>query len=197
MKYLYACFAVLLLAACQQHNPYVADGLPYPAAPAMAQGTDLSAYPAARRDFGAYRSWGWAAGELPVSSGRITSAELAERIAGELEQHGLRQASGENRPDLLVRARLRLSEVRIEQPPETTIGYGYGPYGSGYGVGRSFPAGGSGERQIMRLRIELNDSRDGQQVWSGSAADVSLGSGAEPETLQELIRKTFSSYPPQ
>lgn len=197
MKYLYACFSVLLLTACQQHNPYVAEGMPYPAAPANAGGIDLSAYPPAPRDFSMYRSWSWANGELPASSGWVSSSELAERIAGELEQRGMRQAIGGNPADLLLRARLRLSEVTIEQAPETTIGYGEGPYGSGYGIGRSYPAAGSGERQIMRLRIEMNDSRNGQPVWSGSAADVSLGSGVEPETLQELIRKTLDSYPPE
>ena len=49
-----------LLAACQSQNPYQAESLPMPPAPPGAATTfDRSAYPAAPRDYGRYRSWSW------------------------------------------------------------------------------------------------------------------------------------------
>ena len=55
----------LLLGACQSPNPYKAESRPLPPAPPGAASTfDHSAYPAAPRDFGRYRSWTWLDGQL-------------------------------------------------------------------------------------------------------------------------------------
>ncbi len=50
----------LSLAACSSPNPYSPQSTPLPPAPAAAaQIFDHSAYPAAPRDYGRYRSWAW------------------------------------------------------------------------------------------------------------------------------------------
>jgi hypothetical protein len=96
------------LAACQGSNPYVATSNPLPPAPPQAANTfDRSAYPAAPRDYGRYRSWAWLNGQLPPGSAWADSAQVAEAVSNALDQRGLRPLH-DNRPaDLFVSANLR------------------------------------------------------------------------------------------
>lgn len=97
------------LAACQGPNPYVATSRPLPPAPPEAATVfDRSAYPAAPRDYGRYRSWAWLNGRLPAGTAWADSAQVAEAVSNALDQRGLRPLH-DNRPaDLFVSADLRL-----------------------------------------------------------------------------------------
>ena len=69
--------ACLALGACQSQNPYQAQSLPLPPAPAAAAQTfDRSSYPAPARDYGRYHSWAWQAGQLPSGAGWADPAYL-------------------------------------------------------------------------------------------------------------------------
>ena len=120
----------LTLAACSSPNPYSPQSTPLPPAPAAAAQTfDRSAYPAAPRDYGRYRSWAWLNGQLPPGSAWADSAQVAEAVSNALDQRGLRPLH-DNRPaDLFVSANLRL-ETRLRQVQDD-----YGYYGGGYGGG--------------------------------------------------------------
>ncbi|MFV3318173.1 DUF4136 domain-containing protein [Pseudomonas sp. NY15374] len=209
MPYRLLCLALLsfALAACQSSNPYVASSRPLPPAPPQAATTfDASAYPAAPRDYGRYRSWSWRNGQLPSGSANADPAQLADAISGALDQHGLRPARGAS-GDLLVSANLRL-ERRLRQVrdydydpyygPAPYGGIGYGGYRNGYGAYGSVPILRTYEVEVMVVRIDLFDARNGQPVWSASAESGSeKGSPRDRENaLRESVRKALSGYPP-
>ena len=187
------------LGACQGSNPYVASSKPLPPAPPEAAKTfDRSAYPAAPRDYGKYRSWTWLDGQAPSGSAWADSAQIAEAVSGALDQRGLRPLH-DNRPaDLLVSADVRL-EKRLKQVQDD-YGYGYGGYnryGPGYGMYNSVPIVRTYEVQVVVVRVNLFDARSGQPVWSASAETGSQGSLSErADALRQAVQKAMTAYPP-
>jgi hypothetical protein len=200
----------LALAGCQSPNPYVASSRPLPPPPTQAASTfDASAYPAAPRDFGRYRSWAWRDGQLPAGTVLADPAQLAEAVSNALDQRGLRPARN-GQGDLLVSANLRmerrLRQVREDYYPYGAYpyaGYGYGGYGSygrygnGYGVYGSVPLVRTYEVEVMVVDLDLYDANDGQVVWSNSAETASQGSRSEREdALRQSLDKALDGYPP-
>lgn len=185
------------LVACQGSNPYVASSNPIPPAPPQAANTfDRSAYPAAPRDYGRYRSWVWLNGHLPAGSAWADSAQIAEAVSNGLEQRGLRPLR-DNRPaDLWVSADVRL-ETRLRQVRDD-YGYGgYNRYGSGYGMYNTVPIVRTYQVQVVVVRVDLFDAASGQPVWSSSAETSSQGSmSARADALREAVEKAMSAYPP-
>lgn len=199
------CVLCLALAACQNGNPYVASSRPLPPAPAQAASTfDASAYPAPARDYGRYRSWSWRNGQLPAGSAYTDPAELADAVAGALDQRGLRPARNAS-SDLLVSANLhleqRLRQVRDDYYPYDNyggIGYNrYGGYRNGYGVYGSVPIVRTYQVEVMVVRLDLFDAGSGQPVWSASAETTSQGSpGERARALRDAVHKALDGYPP-
>ncbi|QXI33260.1 DUF4136 domain-containing protein [Pseudomonas promysalinigenes] len=209
MPYRLLCLALLplALAGCQGTNPYVASSRPLPPAPAQAASTfDASAYPAAPRDYGRYRSWSWRNGQLPNGTAQADPAQIADAISTALDQQGLRPARGAT-GDLLVSADLRL-ERRLRQVrddyydpyygPYPYGGAGFGGYRNGYGAYGSVPIVRTYEVEVMVVRIDLFDARNGQPVWSASAESGSDRSSPRDReaALRESVRKALSGYPP-
>lgn len=191
MRTVIAILILPLLAACQSQNPYRAESLPMPPAPPEAATTfDRSAYPAAPRDYGRYRSWSWLDGQAP-------SSELADSVSAGLDQYGLRPAL--NGPaDVLVSARIS-QETRLRQYQDNVGGY----YGTGshwdrhYGAYGSVPIVRTYEQKVAVVRLELIDPRDRQVVWSGSGeALAGKDQAAQAEAMREAIRSALNGYPP-
>ncbi|MFS2201060.1 DUF4136 domain-containing protein [Pseudomonas sp. Pseusp3] len=186
------------LAACQGSNPYVATSNPLPPAPPQAANTfDRSAYPAAPRDYGRYRSWAWLDGHLPPGTAWADSAQVAEAVSNALDQRGLRPLH-DNRPaDLFVSADLRL-ETRLRQVRDD-YGYygGYSGYGPGYGMYGSVPIVRTYSEQVVVVQVDMFDARSGQPVWSSSAETGNRGSESErADAIREAVEKAMSAYPP-
>ncbi|MGH8386221.1 MAG: DUF4136 domain-containing protein [Pseudomonas sp.] len=188
------------LAACQGTNPYVASSNPIPPAPPQAANTfDRSAYPAAPRDFGRYRSWAWLDGHLPTGTAMADSAQVAEAVSSALDQRGLRPLH-DNRPaDLFVSADLRL-ETRMRQVQDD-YGYGgyggYNGYGPGYGMYGSAPIVRTYQEQVVVVHVELFDAQSGQPVWSSSAETSHRGTQSQQvDAIREAVEKAMSAYPP-
>lgn len=189
------------LAACQGTNPYVASSKPLPPAPPEAANTfDRSAYPAAPRDYGRYRSWAWLNGRMPAGSAWADSAQVAEAVSNALDERGLRPLH-DNRPaDLFVSANLHL-ETRLRQVRDD-YGYyggygGYNHYGSGYGMYNTVPIVRTYSEQVVVVRVDLFDAQSGQPVWSASAETANKGSqSARADAIREAVEKAMSAYPP-
>ena len=186
------------LAACQGSNPYVATSNPLPPAPPQAAKTfDRSAYPAAPRDYGRYRSWAWLDGRLPPGTAWADSAQIAEAVSNALDQRGLRPLH-DNRPaDLFVSADLRL-ETRLRQVQDD-YGYygGYGGYGPGYGMYGSVPVVRTYSEQVVVVQVDMFDAKSGQPIWSSSAETGNRGSESErADAIREAVEKAMSAYPP-
>lgn len=188
------------LAACQGSNPYVASSNPLPPAPPQAAKTfDRSAYPAAPRDYGRYRSWTWLDGHLPPGTAWADSAQIAEAVSNALDQRGLRPLH-DNRPaDLFVSADLRM-ETRLRQVQDDYYGGGYGGYngyGPGYGGYATVPVVRTYQEQVVVVQVDMYDARSGQPVWSASAETGNRGSENErADAIREAVEKAMSAYPP-
>ncbi|MGH8436024.1 MAG: DUF4136 domain-containing protein [Pseudomonas sp.] len=188
----------LSLAACQASNPYTASSNPLPPAPAQAANTlDLSAYPAAPRDYGRYRSWAWLDGRLPAGTSWASPELLQETLSTSLDQRGLRPAQQGAKADLRVSANLHVERRLRQVRDDYGSYYGHGPYGNHYGLYGSVPLVRTYEEDVMVLRIDLFDAGSGQPVWSGSAEADSRGSQSERATaLRSAVQNALGDYPP-
>ena len=196
MKHLVLLLLLTSLAACQSQNPYVADSAPLPPAPAQAtQHLDLSAYPAPPRDYGRYQTWSWQ--RLPAGTAWASSEQVQEALSNALDQRGLRPHRSGLTADLLVSADLR-QEQRIRQVTERYGShYGHSRYGSDYGLWGSAPLVRSYTEEVIVVRIDLLDGRDGQVVWSASAETLAgTRQSDQAAALRQAIQQALSAYPP-
>lgn len=196
MKQLWILLLLTSLAACQSHNPYVADSKPLPPPPVHSpQQLDHSAYPAAPRDYSRYRTWSWQ--QLPAGSAWVSSEQVQEALSTALDQRGLRPHRAGASSDLRVSAELRL-EQRIRQVSEHYGSqYGHSRYGDDYGLWGSAPRVRSYSEEVMVVRIELFDGQDGQPIWSASAETLSSGSQSQRATaLRNAVQQALAAYPP-
>jgi hypothetical protein len=187
-----------LLVACQSNNPYTADSRPIPPAPAQAANRlDLSAYPAAPRDYARYQRWAWLNDRLPAGSAWASSALVQEALSNALDQRGLRPAQAGVAADLRVSTELRL-ERRIRQVADRyASSYRHDPYGDDFGLWGSTPLVRTYEEEVIVVSIELFDARDGQAVWRGGAQMLSDGSQAErTDALRAALKRALQHYPP-
>ncbi|MNM95692.1 hypothetical protein D3C81_1081470 [compost metagenome] len=188
---------VLALAACQAGNPYTAQSLPYPPAPAAAANPTLDpgSYPAAPLDYGQYRSWNWSS---TADANGAYGTPLQDAISQQLDQLGLRPARPGNAPDLQVSAEAH-NEQRTRQVTDyysASYGY-YGWHDPWYGYGAAIPVTRTYNVMVGVLRIDLLDARNGQRVWSGSAEFDASGSQREQDAaLREAARQALAGYPP-
>ncbi|QLC73650.1 DUF4136 domain-containing protein [Pseudomonas sp. LPB0260] len=195
-------FALLLLclslAACQGPNPYTAQSMPLPPAPAQAATQlDRSAYPAAPRDYRRYRNWTWHNDQPPAGSAWASAELVQEALSNALDQRGLRPAQGGAVADLGVRSELRL-ERRIRQVVDHYDGYHDRGYYADYpGYWGRIPVERAYEVEVLVVSIELFDRRDGQPVWQGLAELPSGGSQAErADALRAACKRALQDYPP-
>jgi hypothetical protein len=188
----------LTLAACQSQNPYTAQALPMPAAPAgAAQTFDRSSYPAAARDYGRYRSWAWQDGQLPSGAGWADSAQIAEMLVDSLDQQGLRPAQSGTKPDLLVRSSVRMERRQVHDYERGGVYYGNSPYGNTYGVGGSVPLRRSYTQNVLIVNMQFIEATSGQVIWSDSAENLSSDEQAErSKILRKTLQQALRSYPP-
>jgi hypothetical protein len=197
MNRLLALICSLQLVACQSPNPYQADSRPLPPAPPQAaQQLDLSAYPAAPRDYARYRNWAWLGDRAPAGSAWASPELLQEIIGNALDQRGLRPARGGD-ADLRVTAELH-QERRLRQVyDEVGSYYGHGRYGHDYGLWGSTPLIRTYEEAVLVVQIELFDGRDGQPVWRGRGESLDhRGEAERAESLREAVRRALADYPP-
>ena len=196
MKLLSLLLLLPALLACQSQNPYTATSNPLPPAPAQAaQQLDRSAYPAAPRDYGRYRTWSWQ--RLPTGTAWASAEQVQEALSNALDQRGLRPHRAGVASDLTVTAELR-QEQRVRQVQDTYGGgYGNNRYGDQYGMWGSTPVVRSYTEEVMVLRIELFDDQDGQPVWSTRAETLIGGSQSErADALRNAMQKALAAYPP-
>jgi len=189
----------LMLAACSSPNPYSPQSTPLPPAPAAAAQTfDRSAYPAAPRDYGRYRSWTWQNGQLPAGAGWADPAQIAELLANSLDQHGLRPAQGGAKADLLVSSQVRTERRQVETYDDRGAYYGHSPYGNTYGMAGSVPLRRTYEEHYLIVQVRLIEAASGVEVWSNNAENRTTddGQAARNKVLRQTIQDALSNYPP-
>lgn len=187
----------LLLGACQGSNPYSPGAQPL--APAVGP-QDRGVYPAAPRDYVAYRTWAWYADQPPVVTAWADSALLQDAVGAALDQRGLRPARDETEADLRVEAQVRI-ERRLRQVLDDPGHYPpYGPWGadSRASLGIGVPQVRTYEEEVLTIDLTLHDASEGRPVWHGRA-EVRLPErrDARATALRAALRQALSDYPPR
>ncbi|MDY0205563.1 MAG: DUF4136 domain-containing protein [Pseudomonas sp.] len=198
-RYLFISAAALFLAGCQTQNPYKADSVPLPPAPAAAATHfDASAYPAVTRSK-TYTYWCWH-NQYATSTVALASDQTAQRVLAEqLEQHGLRPASKPEQCELKVQLNSQHSQrIRhdYDNYPSAHYGAGYGrnTYHDRYrhsGIGVDFPiTPRTYTEYYQRLTLTFSDSQTNQPVWRTQST---VSSDQNAHTSEEALRKAFDS----
>jgi hypothetical protein len=192
--------ASLTLAACQGQsaNPYSAQSVALPPAPATAAQTfDRSAYPAAPRDYGQYRSWAWQNAQLPASAGWADSAQITQTLVDSLDQRGLRPAQNGAKADLLVSASVHMERQQMHTYDDTDLYYGNSSAGNLYGASRSLPIRRNYEQNVLIVQVQFTEASSGLQIWSDRAESVSSDDKNQHDALlRTTMQQALSSYPP-
>lgn len=159
-----------------------------------------------QRDFSHYRSWSWNSPRLqykpndPRLKSDLTEQRVAEAVAEQLLQRGLRPAPAGRGADLKVSAWI-IVDRRFEQS-----GSGYTPLWGGYWGGYWAPGPAYAESRVVEykvgtLQIDLYDAQDGKLVWRGSAEQIMRTDPPTPAERSAIIRETvakvLSQYPPR
>ena len=102
LRYLLFSIGATLLLGCQASNPYQAQGLPLPAAPAnAATHFDNSAYPAVTANK-TYTYWCWNEHSTQSLYSDATQSVERQALAEQLEQYAFRPASSSNPCELKI-----------------------------------------------------------------------------------------------
>lgn len=199
--------AALSLFGCQSSNPYQAEGLPLPPAPAAAATHfDASAYPA-QVGLENYTYWCWHNQDLTQANPVYPQDSAQGILAEQLEQFGLRAASPERQCQLKVQLssqqNLRIRHDYYDDPySSANFGYGYGGRRSYYdrygysGIGMSIPiTPRTYTEYYQQLTLIFTDAQTGQSIWRGQSA-VSSNQNAESseQQLRDAINTMLNSY---
>ena len=195
----------ILLFGCQANNPYQAQGLPLPAAPAAAATHfDKSAYPAVT-DKKTYTYWCW--NELSTQSLYSDATQSVERqaLAEQLEQYAFRPASSSNPCELTITINSQYGQQTrrdYSNYPSAHYGYGYGRshgYHDRYrysGIGMDFPIiPRTYTEHFQQLTLTFTDAESGQTIWQTQSQITSNQHAQTSETaLREAINKMLKDY---
>lgn len=155
------------------------------------------------RDFAAYRTWSWQEPAVryhpeqsPLNSD-LTEQRIREAVAQQLEQRGLRQASGAQ-ADLRVQA--WFSVERRQDSYTTYYGGMFMGYPGGWWGGPSYAQTNTYDYRVGILQVDLIDGRDGRLVWRASDEQVvprRQSPGERAELVRETAARVLGQYPPR
>ena len=205
LRYLLLSTGATLLLGCQANNPYQAQGLPLPAAPAAAATHfDKSAYPAVP-DKKTYTYWCW--NELSTQSLYSDATQSVERqaLAEQLEQYAFRPASSSNPCELKITINSQYGQQTrrdYSNYPSAHYGYGYGRshgYHDRYrysGIGMDFPIiPRTYTEHFQQLTLTFTDAASGQTIWQTQSQITSNQHAQTSEAaLREAISKILKDY---
>ena len=158
----------------------------------------------ASRDFGAYRNWAWKDPALqyrpddPRIKSDLTEQRIRQAVADQLDQRGLRPATGSSQGDLDVQTYLIIEER--QQQITTNYGGAWGNPWNGYWGAPMYNETRNVSYKVATIQIDLLDGKDGKLVWRGSDEQM-LSSSPNPSDRSNAIRETvtriLSNYPPR
>lgn len=206
-RYLYLTVLPALLLGCQSNNPYQAESVPLPPAPASAaEHFDASSYPVILQPQD-YNYWCWPNLVRQSLPAEYTEGTAQQVLAEQLEQYGLRPAASAEQCQLQVQltSQQRNQAVRYDYYPSAYYGYGYGrgdPFYDRYdryrhsGLGINIPiTPRSYTEYYVQLQLSFIDAQTGQTVWRGHNTLSSDRYGATSEqALRQAINDMLNSY---
>ena len=199
--------APLILFGCKASNPYQAEGMPLPPAPAAAASYfDTSGYPA-QASLKNYQYWCWHNQDVSQANTVYTQNTAQSILAEQLEQYGLRAAPTAHQCELKVQLSSQQNQRVRYDPydypyPTANLGYGYGGRHSyhdryGYsGIGMNIPiTPRTYTEYYQQLTLSFTDAQTGQSVWRGqSAVSSNQSAQASEKSLRDAISSMLNSY---
>lgn len=156
------------------------------------------------RDFAGYRTWSWQdpavryhPGNSPLQSD-LTEQRIRDAVAQQLEQRGLRQASGAAQADLRVQA--WFSVERRQDSYTTYYGGMFAGYPGSWWGGPSYAQTQTYDYRVGILQVDLFDGRDGRLVWRASDEQMvprRQTPGDRATLIRETAARVLSQYPPR
>jgi hypothetical protein len=155
-------------------------------------------------EFGNVRYYQWA--EQPENIDDAYGTLPKDNLRFGLEQtldQTLVPASGEHRPDLLVRYYVRNVEKLVDDRPRVGVGVGGGSGGfggySGGGISFSFPLGGESLDRQAQVIVDLLEPGTQRLLWRGSlVTGMSSGSNQVNERqFNKAVAEIMKRFPPQ
>lgn len=202
LRYLCMTVCPALLLGCQSSNPYQAESIPLPAAPAhVAEHFDTSSYPviAQRKD---YNYWCWSTANQQSPPVAYPADSPQQILAEQLEQYGLRPAASFAQCELQVQliSQQHSQPVHYDYYPSAYYDYGYGrPFHDRYrhsGIGINVPlTPRSYTHYYLQLQLSFTDAHTGQGVWRGHNTVSSDQYGqTSARVLRQAINNMLDNY---
>ncbi len=205
LRYLLFSIGATLLLGCQASNPYQAQGLPLPAAPATAATHfDNSAYPAVTANK-TYTYWCWNEHSAQSLYSEATPSAERQVLAEQLEQYAFRPASSSNPCELKITINSQYGQQTrrdYSDYPSAYYGYGYGRshgYHDRYrysGIGMDFPIiPRTYTTYFQQLTLTFTDAASGQTIWQ-TQSQITRHEHAQTSAtaLREAINRMLKDY---
>jgi hypothetical protein len=140
---------------------------------------------------------------VPADRDSLEFQTYASIVGAELVRNGFTEAPGLKQSEqVAVLSVERGSREALSRSSPVSVGLGgsTGGYGSGVGLGISFPIGKrrSGEIVVTRLSVQIKRRSEGTVIWEGRAESAAEAgsSGAEPAgTVRTLATALFKDFP--
>lgn len=191
----------LWLLGCQSSNPYQAESLPLPAAPAnTATHIDLNSEPATATGQD-YTYWCWSESHSQPALADYPQQTAQHVLAEQLEQYGLRPAHSNEQCELQVQLSSQHSSQTVRYDyydyPSAYYGYGHGrshPFYDRYrysGLGLNIPiTPRSYTEYYQQLNLSFTDAHTGLVIWRGHNT---LRSVQNAQTSAQALRQAINS----
>lgn len=140
---------------------------------------------------------------VPADKGSLEFQTYASIVGAELARIGFTEAPGlKPSEQVAVIGVERGSRETLAQRSPLSVGFGgsTGGYGSGVGVGLSFPIGKrrSNEIVVTRLSVQIKRRSEGTVVWEGRAESAAAAGSAAADpgsTVRTLASALFRDFP--
>lgn len=156
------------------------------------------------RDFAGYRTWSWDTPRIqyrpddPRLKSDLTEDRIANAVAEQLDQRGLRPAPAGQQGDVSVQVSM-VVEQRQEQ-----VSSGFSPmWGNpwhGYWATPMAMDTRTIVYDVQTLQVDLRDKRDGKLVWRASADQIrrnQANPNERTQAIRETVARILSQYPPR
>lgn len=144
-------------------------------------------------DFSAYHSYAIDPPEQDESALSLDGQRTQEALLRELAARPLKRAD-KDAADLLVRYRF----VPVEKFQGSTLQFGFGWFGNGYGLSTSTPVEGETYNEY-KLQVAFVDRATKKVVWEATSRDTlyeSLHSERRAKRIDAMVTEMLKRYPP-
>ncbi|MBM1142357.1 DUF4136 domain-containing protein [Alcanivorax sp. MM125-6] len=144
-------------------------------------------------DFDSYRTYAIDPPEQDEKALSLDGQRVQEALQRELAGRPL-DSAGEDAADLLVRYRF----VPVEKFQGSTLQFGFGWFGNGYGLSTSTPVEGETYKEY-KLQVAFVDRGTKKVVWEATSRDTlyeSLSSERRAKRIDAMVADMLKRYPP-